>query len=79
MLLHRTPDYNITNMWNLAWVKAFLESIREQAAPTTVYNYYCALASVKKFMQLCGIPQEFSCLLNINNSSVRNIEKPFMQ
>ena len=51
LLNHKTTDIGLKHAWNIDWVKAFMQAVREtNPAPTTMYNYACALSTIQKFL-----------------------------
>jgi len=51
LLNNKTTDIALKLAWNLDWVKDFIQAVKDtDPAPTTMYNYACALATIQKFL-----------------------------
>ena len=44
----------LTDAWNYEWVSSFLEDVKAKCAPSTAFNYLCAIVSCQKFTMLHG-------------------------
>ena len=42
----------ITDAWNYDWVSQWIEDLKKELAPTTVFNSLCGISSMQKFSQL---------------------------
>ena len=50
LLEHKTTNLTLCHSWNLEWVKAFLDAVHAaSSAPTTVYNYACAMNLMQRY------------------------------
>ena len=50
LLENKTTQISLSLSWNIEWVKEFLDAVRAATpAPTTVYNYTCAISTIQKF------------------------------
>ena len=47
----------LTDAWNYEWVSSFLEDVKAKCAPSTAFNYLCAIVSCQKFTVLHGESQ----------------------
>ena len=51
LLNNKSTDIALKHAWNMDWVKDFLQAVKDtNPAPTTMYNYACALATIQKFL-----------------------------
>jgi len=52
--LHQDQSGALTDTWNYDWVTSFLDEVKAKCAPSTAFNYLCALVSCQKFTVLHG-------------------------
>lgn len=50
--MNRRPEPAVSDAWNIAWVKSYIESCMDTLAPSTIFNYLCALQAMQRYTQL---------------------------
>ena len=52
--LQRESAGALPDVWDIDAVTSFIQSLKGQVAPSTIFNYLCALQSAQRFVQLRG-------------------------